>query len=227
MSVIEIEKKGDVFIVTLNSPETGNAINPEMLSAQREILTELEAVKDNSAVIVCSSGPKSWCVGLDIEWLAGQSVEEFEQTFRELEEVYGRWALLALPTVACISGHCMAGGAIFASALDFRVMRSDRGWFAFTEIDVKIPFSPILYEIADLLPNKLVVRNLLLTGRRLGGEEAQKLGIVDESHLQENLLPRALEISEELAQKDLKTYNVMKQLLKQNLVKKIKEVHQL
>ena len=101
-------------------------------------------------------------------------------------------------------------------------MREDRGWFAFTEIDVKIPLSPILYELADLLPNKQAVRQLLLTGRRIGGVDAQKMGVVDETHLPEKLMPRALEIAEELAQKDLKTYDSMKQLIKNNLVIQIK-----
>ena len=111
---------------------------------------------------------------------------------------------------------------MFASALDFRIMREDRGWFAFTEIDVKIPLSPILYELADLLPNKQAVRQLLLTGRRIGGVDAQKMGVVDETHLPEKLMPRALEIAEELAQKDLKTYDSMKQLIKNNVVSQIK-----
>ena len=221
MAVLEIERKGNVFIVTLNDQSKGNAINSEVLSAHRQILTELEAVKENSAVIITSSHPKSWCVGLDFEWIVAQSERQIESTFKELEEVFGRWALLGLPTIACITGHCLAGGAIFASALDFRLMRSDKGWFAFTEIDVKIPLSPILYEIADLLPNKQTVRDLLLTGRRIGGIDAQKMGVVDEAHLLEKLMLRSLEIAEELAQKDLKTFNVMKKLLKQDLSNQI------
>jgi len=221
MAVIEINKKGNVFIVTLNDKAKGNAINSEVLSAHRQVLTELEKVTENSAVIVTSSDPKSWCVGLDFEWIGAQSERQFESTFKELEEVFGRWALLALPTVACITGHCMAGGAIFASVMDFRLMRMDKGWFAFSEIDVKIPLSPILFEMADLLPNKQTVRDLLLTGRRIGGKDAQMMGVVDEAHLMEMLMPRALEMAEELAHKDLKTYNAMKQLLKQGLLKKI------
>ena len=97
-------------------------------------------------------------------------------------------------------------------------MRADKGWFAFTEIDVKIAPSPRLYLMADLLPNKQAVRELLLTGRRVGGEEAQKLELVDESHLQEKLLPRAMEFAQQLAQKDLKTYRKIKYLLKRKLV---------
>ena len=222
MALVELEKKNNVYVVTLNDPASGNAINPESLSAHRIVLAELDMVTENAAVVVTSSDPKSWCVGLDFEWISGQSAGQFASSFKEFEEVFGRWALLALPTVGCVTGHCMAGGAIFASALDFRIMRQDRGWFAFTEIDVKIPLSPILYELADLLPNKQVVRELLLTGRRIGGADAKKMGGVDETHLPEKLMPRALEIAEGLAQKDLKTYDAMKQLIKQDLARQIK-----
>ena len=62
----------------------------------------------------------------------------------------------------------------------------------------------------------------MLTGRRIGGIEAQKLGVVDESHILEELIPRAFEIAAELSQKDLETYKTMKQHLKSNLCNKIK-----
>ena len=218
MPELDLEKNGDVFVVTLDNPSTGNAINTASLSAHREILAELETVKENSAVVVTSSDPKSWCVGLDFDWIREQSEQEFGETFMEVEEVFERWALLSLPTIACITGHCIAGGAFLASVMDFRLMRADRGWFAFTEIDVKIPPSPKLYLMADLLPNKQAVRELLLTGRRVGGDEAQKLGLVDESHLQEKLLPRAMEFAQQLSQKDLETYRIIKHLLKRDLV---------
>ena len=218
MPELDLEKMGEVFVVTLNNPSTGNAINTGSLSANREILAELESVKDNSAVVVTSSDPKSWCVGLDFGWISEQSEQELGTTFREVEEVFGRWALLSLPTIACITGHCIAGGAFLASVMDFRLMRADRGWFAFTEIDVKIAPSPRLYLMADLLPNKQAVRELLLTGRRVGGDETRKLGLVDESHPQEKLLPRAMEFAQQLAQKDLKTYRKIKHLLKRELV---------
>ena len=217
MTELGFEKKGDVYVVTLNNPSTGNAITSASLSAHKEILTELEKVTDNSAVVITSSDPKSWCVGLDFEWIKEQSDKEFGETFREVEEVFGRWALLALPSIACITGHCIAGGAFLASVMDFRLMRADRGWFAFTEIDVKISPSRKLYLMADLLPNKQAVRELLLTGRKVGGDEAQKLGLVDESLMQEKLLPRAMEFAQQMAQKDLKTYRKIKSLLKREL----------
>ena len=219
MTELGLEKKGDVFVVSLNNPSTGNAINSASLSAHKEILTELEKVTDNSAVVVTSSDPKSWCVGLDFDWISAQSEQESRETFGEMEEVFGRWALLSIPTIACITGHCIAGGAFLSSVMDFRLMRADRGWFAFTEIDVQIAPSPKLYLMADLLPNKQAVRELLLTGRKVGGGEAEKLELVDESHLEEKLFPRAMEFAQQMAQKDLKTYRKIKHLLKRELVK--------
>ena len=65
MALVEIEKKNSVYIVTLNDPTSGNAINSESLSAHRQVLSELEMVTENSAVVVTSSDLKSWCVGLD------------------------------------------------------------------------------------------------------------------------------------------------------------------
>ena len=218
MPELKLEKNDGIFVVTLDNPSTGNAINTASLSAQREILDELEKIVDNSSVVVTSSDPKSWCIGLDFDWISGQSEQEFRETFKEVEEIFVRWALLPLPTIACITGHCIAGGAFLASVMDFRLMRADKGWFAFTEIDVKIPPSPKLYLMADLLPSKHAVRELLLTGRRVGGDEAKKLGLVDESHLQEKLLPRAMEFAQQLAQKDLKTYSQIKHLIKRELV---------
>ena len=69
MPELDLEKMGEVFVVPLNNSSTGNASNTGSLSAHREILTELEAVKDNSAVVVTSIDPKSWCVGLDFDWI--------------------------------------------------------------------------------------------------------------------------------------------------------------
>ena len=52
--------------------------------------------------------------------------------------------------------HAYAGGALIASACDFRTMRADRGRFCFPEVDIKIPFTPIMTEIVRLLPNPTI-----------------------------------------------------------------------
>lgn len=46
------------------------------------------------------------------------------------------------PTVAAVSGHVFGAGAMLAMAHDWRIMRSDRGYFCFPEVDIRIPFTP-------------------------------------------------------------------------------------
>ena len=69
MELIKLEKKNNIYVVTLNDPESGNAINTDSLCAHRQILNQLEMVSEKSAVVVTSSDPKSWCVGLDFDWI--------------------------------------------------------------------------------------------------------------------------------------------------------------
>ena len=63
---------------------------------------------------------------------------------------------------------------------------------------------------------------MLLSGKPIGGVDAQKMGVVDEAYSYEKLMPRAFEIGKELAKKDLKTYNEMKRMIKKNLIKQIR-----
>jgi enoyl-CoA hydratase/carnithine racemase len=123
-----------------------------------------------------------------------------------------------MPTVGCITGHAYAGGAVLAAAMDFRLMREDRGFFCFSEIDVKIPFPPFLYDIIMPLSDPATMRELLLTGRRLTGKEALEAKVVSSIHSAETLLPKALELAESLARKDRETYKAIKRGIKAPLV---------
>ena len=58
----------------------------------------------------------------------------------------------------------------------------------------------------------------MLTGKRDGGVEAQKLGLDDKSYMQDELFTRAMEFAQQLSQKDLKTYSKIKHLLKREIV---------
>jgi enoyl-CoA hydratase/carnithine racemase len=96
-------------------------------------------------------------------------------------------------------------------------MREDRGWICFPEVDIKIPFTPIMHEIVDLLPNKRALRDLLLTGKRIGGTEAAQLGIVDSAYPQETLFEKAMEIARAMSQKDRSTYGAIKRGMRSKL----------
>ncbi len=212
MAKIELSRDGDVFVLTFNRPAQGNAIDGDMLD---ELMTALDTVEDepgNAALLLVSRDPKNWSVGLDLEYIQANGGYGF--LFREfaprVDAMLARLALLRRPTVAAISGHAYGGGALIASACDFRLMRADRGRFCFPEVDLKLAFTPTMLATVQLLPAPAAAWELAMTGRAVGGEEAAAMGIVSSAHSEETLEPKAMELARSLASKDAQTYATIK-----------------
>ena len=62
-------------------------------------------------------GNKIWSNGLDLDWLAGQAVEERGQFLKDYMKLMGRMLVFPVPTVAAINGHAFAGGNIMVFML--------------------------------------------------------------------------------------------------------------
>jgi Delta3-Delta2-enoyl-CoA isomerase len=218
MSTMELKKEGAVYILGLTNGAKANTFTEDVIGEYNSILDELEASPSNAALLITSTDPKFWSNGIDLEWILTKPSNYFSQFAFLLDKLYLRMALLAMPTVGCLTGHTYAGAAVLAAALDFRLMRADRGFFCFPEIDIKIPFSPIMHQILKLLPDQQAVTELVFTGKRVGGEEALKIKIVSAIYPEETLFPKALEMAQFLSQKDRKTYTKLKRDMRNNLV---------
>ena len=216
---MELTKQGTVYVLTLINGANANTLTEDVVGEYHDILDELEASAENSALILTSSDPKFWCNGINLEWLLEQPHDYFPKFIELLDELFLRFSLLAMPTIGCLTGHVYAGGAVLATTLDFRLMREDRGFFCFPEVDIKILFSPIMYEILRLLPDHHALNELVLTGRRAGGKEALAMKIVSAVYPEETLYDKAMALAIELAKKDRRTYAHIKRGLRQALVK--------
>jgi enoyl-CoA hydratase/carnithine racemase len=161
-----------VALVTLNSGE--NRFNPEFLSAFLGALDAVEQTTDARTLVVRSAHEKIFSNGIDLEWLAPVirkgDREAAKAFFLQLNALFARLVSYPLLTVAAITGHAFAGGAILACAFDFRFMRSDRGFFCLPEVDLGIPFLPGM----NALLKKAIPRHLLeemqFTGKRYTAE---------------------------------------------------------
>ena len=131
MSFLELRKENSVYVLTMINGDKPNTLTPKSLDEFREILDEVEATRENAALVLTSGHPKVWNTGLDVEWIAMHGEQSHQEFAAALESFFLRWALLNLPTVGCITGHAYGGGAMLAVTLDFRFMREDRGWFRF------------------------------------------------------------------------------------------------
>ena len=219
MPTMELTKEGAVYVLTLTNGANANTLSEDVVGEYHEILDELEASAEDSALILTSSDPKFWCNGINLEWLLKQPHDYFPKFVELLDELFLRLSLLPMPTVGCLTGHVYAGGAVLATTLDFRLMREDRGFFCFPEVDIKILFSPIMYEILRSLPDHYALNELVLTGRRVGGKEALAMKIVSAVYPEETLYDKAMELAILLAKKDRRTYAHIKRGLRKSLVK--------
>ena len=60
----------------------------------------------------------------------------------DAQALLARMLALPIPTVAAVTGHAFGAGSMLATAHDWRVMRADRGFFCFPEVDIRLPFTP-------------------------------------------------------------------------------------
>ena len=218
MSNLTLEKIDQVYVLRLNDLLTDNTFTIDVINEYFSYLDEIEASAGNASLVVTSTNPKTWCNGINLEWFMSQAPDTQMQLISNMEKLYLRLATLNLPTVANITGNVYAGGAIMACAFDFRHMRSDRGRFCFSEVDVKLPFSPIMIEIISLLPSKQALNELALTGVRWGGEQCLPKQVVDGIFPEDTLFDKSLESAAFLATKDRATYTTIKHRLRPNVV---------
>ena len=200
---------GPVAVATWNDGE--NRINTDSLGAFNAILDDVVATTGPRALVLTGAG-KFFSNGLDLDRFADDQ-EEFSLTFKGLERLMGRLLVLPCYTISAINGHAFAGGAMIASAFDWRIMRADRGFWCLNEVDIGIPLTDEMYAgICAHLPQSTIAE-ALLTGRRFSGDEALAAGVATELATEETLLASAVDRAAQMADKDPKVFAIHKRHL--------------
>lgn len=198
-------------LYTLDLGDDENRFSPEWLDSVHAALDELEATSEPAALITMGTG-KFYSNGLDLEWL-GENADQLDTYVGRVESLFARVLTLPVPTVAAVNGHAFGAGAMFAMAHDWRVMRDDRGYFCFPEVDITIPFTP---GMTALITSKLTPRtaiDAMTTGRRYASADAVSAGLVDAAAPLEELSGRAASMVRDLAGKDRSTLGTIKSRL--------------
>ncbi len=196
---IDLEARGSVYVLRMRDGE--NRINRKWLEGMHAALDEVEADADAAALVTTGEG-KFYSNGLDLDWLSHPDTESMASFVADVERLLARMLAFPLATVAACNGHTFAAGAMLALCHDFRVMRVDRGYFCLPEVDIKIPFTP---GMNSLIKGRLPVptaHEVMVTGKRYGGAEALVKRIIDEAVTQDEVLPRAVELAEQVGGKD-------------------------
>jgi enoyl-CoA hydratase/carnithine racemase len=194
-------------IAVLDLGDTENRFSPEFLD---EIDAHLDEVVGTGAHgLVTTGGGKFYSNGLDLDWLTAHG-DQTQWYVGRVQGMLARVLTLPVPTAAAVVGHAFGAGAMLALAHDFRVMRADRGYFCFPEVDIRIPFTPGMAALiqAKLTPQAAVAS--MTTGRRFGGDDAASLGIVDSVAGETAVTAAAVDILRPLDGKDPGTLGAVK-----------------
>ena len=208
MSEVDLRREGAVFVLTMQAGE--NRFNRPFLNALNQALDAVEASSGPAALVTTGGTEKFYSNGLDLAWLSGDGQSEGSKFVGDVMRFLGRLMAFPVPTVAAINGHAFAAGAMMALAHDFRVMRSDRGFMCLNEIDIRIPLAPGMTALVKSRLPGVTLRDMVLTGARIGGEDARARGIVDEAVVASEVVSQAVARAAALADKDRATYGALK-----------------
>lgn len=205
--MVTLNREGPVFIITMDDGE--NRMNRTWLEAMNRALDEVEQAPDPIA-LVTTGVDRFFSNGLDLDWIVAGGVDmlDFVAT---VERLFARIIAAPYITVAACNGHTFAAGAMLALCHDFRVMRSDRGFFCLPEVDIKIPFTPGMNSLIMSRMTATAAHEVMVTGNRFGGDEAARLHIVHHAVPADAVVPRAVEIAAAQAGKDRTTLGAIKQ----------------
>lgn len=211
-STIQLAYEGKTAIITLNRPEKRNAISFELIG---DLVKALEEVaKSEALVLILTGAGKAFCSGMDLDNLKGLLGRTPQQNLQDSQTMVLLFrSLYEFPkvTIAAVNGPAIAGGTGLALLCDF-TLAVPESKFGYTE--VRIGFVPAI--VSTFLLRQIgekQARDLLLTGRLFGAEEALRLGLINEIVAPEELLLRTRQLAASVMENSASSLRATKQLL--------------
>lgn len=211
-STIAVADNARIRTITLHRPERRNAMIPEM---QMELIAAMEdAATSDCRVLVLAGAGEAFCAGLDLsalQQMQGKSAAEHRAEAERVARLFVTLYELPMPTIAAVHGPAIAGGTGLATICDF-TLATPAAKFGFTE--VRIGFVPALVSaFLALQVGDKRSRDLLLTGRLFGAEEALQLGLVTEVVAPDQLATRVKTLADTLIANSPESLSATKRLM--------------
>lgn len=183
---LQVEKDGELVIITINRPEKLNVMNLEVMNEFISVLDNLE--NDSSkAVIITGAGQKAFSAGADIEYMSKIGSVEAEKYAIKGHEVLNKIERLEKPVIAAVNGYALGGGCELALACDIRFASTNA---QLGQPEVKIGICPGWGGTQRLLrivgPSR--TKDLIFSGRKISADEAFAMGLVNRVFPVESLL---------------------------------------
>lgn len=185
-----------------------NRFNPAFIDGFNAALDEVEKV--GAKALVTTGEGKFYSNGLDLDWMGTVSPEDTAKHIVRVHDLYKRMLALPVITICALNGHGFAAGAMLALTHDYRVMRNDRGFFCLPEVDIQIPFTPMMSALIVARLPKLTAHEAMVTGRRYTAEESKAASIVHTICAEAEVLPTAIALGNKYGGKPGHTLGAIK-----------------
>jgi methylglutaconyl-CoA hydratase len=195
---IEFEIKEKAGIVWLNRPDVHNAMNAEMIGEVVDVFEKANDMEDVRYMIIRGRG-KSFCAGADLNYMKGIAKFGLEENYQDglkLAKCFNAIYTCNKPTIAVVHGAAIGGANGLLAACDM-VYCMDETKFAFAEVKLGIAPATISPYVCKRL-GEYGARDLMITGRRFLGKEAESLGLVNKSFETEDELEEQLDFTHEM-----------------------------
>ena len=196
--IVRFDREGVVGVVTLNRPESMNAINLEMRRVLADTIEAAEADGEVRAIVIRGAGDRAFCAGADVKEFKAADSLNAERQGRQPPRWNDLIAASRKPTIAAIQGVCLGGGLEMALACDLRIA-SREAIFGLPE--VRLALIPGAGG-TQRLPRTIgigMAKELIYTARRFDAAEALRIGFVNHVYPAGELQTRAAELAAEIA----------------------------
>ncbi|WP_085663713.1 MULTISPECIES: enoyl-CoA hydratase [unclassified Pseudomonas] len=192
-----LEIHGNVALITLNRPQALNALSPQLTQELSSLLDSLEK-DDNVAAAVLTGNERAFAAGADIKAMQQMTyMEAYRSDF--ITNSWDRLASFRKPIIAAVSGYALGGGCEFAMMCDF-IIAADTARFGQPEITIgTIPGSGGTQRLARFI-GKSKAMDMVLTGRMMDAQEAERCGLVSRLVPAADLLSEAIKIAAQISQ---------------------------
>ncbi|OPX88464.1 MAG: putative enoyl-CoA hydratase echA8 [Pelotomaculum sp. PtaB.Bin104] len=193
--LVQLNIDNGIVTVAISAPPV-NALSRQVVSELRKNFADLSEAPIK-AIILTGQGERCFCAGADIRGLADNSAEENRAFFAELYGLLSLVENINCPVIAAVNGYAIGAGLELALCADIRVM-DERAQMAMTGANLGLVFCT---QRLSRLVGSGRCKELIFTARRVGAAEASQLGLVEYVIPAGQVLDKAWQLAQTIAQK--------------------------
>jgi enoyl-CoA hydratase/carnithine racemase len=199
---IKVEKEGKLATLTLNRPESLNAIHPPFHEELEDIWVDVARDADINAIILTGAG-RAFCAGGDVKGMDSRSDPDeakryYLRTVSSARRMVQNMLMIEQPIIGAINGDAVGLGATIALLSDI-VIAAEKARFGDPHVKVGIVAGDGGAIIWPALIGVSKAKEYLMTGKMLNAVEAERIGLISYAVSPDEVMPKARELAQELA----------------------------